>query len=70
MTYIKVKDAEELVRDSSSSAILNTDNDALNQYKMRKQREAKIDKILQEHEEMKNNLNDIKNLLKELVGQK
>lgn len=70
MNYLKVKDSEELVRDTSSSAILNTDNDALQAYKAKKSRDARIEKLLVEHEEFKNDLQEIKSLLKNLVGQR
>lgn len=70
MNYLKVKDSEELVRDTGSSAILNTDNDALQAYKAKKSRDARIEKLLVEHEEFKNDLQEIKSLLKNLVGQR
>lgn len=70
MTYLKVKDSEELVRDTGSSAILNTDNDALRAYKAKKNRDARIEKLLIEHEEFKNDLQEIKDLLRSLVGHK
>jgi hypothetical protein len=68
--YVKVKDEEGLVRDPSSSAILNTDSLALQSYKTRKAKEAAVDRVLREHGELKNELNEIKSLLKELVGQR
>lgn len=66
--YIKVKDEENLVRDSSSHAILNTDLSTLNAYRQRKQKDATLDKIIQEHESMKSEMREIKNLLIQLVG--
>ena len=68
--YLKVKDEEGLVRDTSSSAILNTDSLALQSYKTRKAKEAAIDRVLKEHDELKNELREIKGLLKDLVGQR
>jgi len=69
MNHVKVKDAEELVRDINSSAILNTDNNSLKSYKMKRKRETQIDTMLIEHEELKKDINEIKNLLRSLVGQ-
>lgn len=69
MKYLKVKDAEELIRDTNSSAILNTDNSGLAQYKARKQKEAMIDRVIQEQVELKKEIGEIKNLLKQLIGQ-
>jgi hypothetical protein len=68
--YLKVKGNEELVRDTSSSAILNTDNEALNAYKARRAKEAAIEQVVREHTEMKSDIEEIKNLLKELLRQK
>lgn len=68
MGYVKVKDAEELVRDTSSSAILNTDNSGLASYKARKQKEAMVDQMIQEHAELKRDIGEIKAILKQLIG--
>jgi hypothetical protein len=68
--YLKVKGSKELVRDTSSSAILNTDNEALNAYKARRAKEAAIDQVVREHADMKSDIEEIKNLLKELLRQK
>ena len=70
MRYLKVKGSKELVRDTSSSAILNTDNEALNAYKARRAKEAAIDQVVREHADMKSDIEEIKNLLKELLRQK
>lgn len=70
MRYLKVKGNEELVRDTSSSAILNTDNEALKAYKARKAKEAALDNMVKEHAELKSDVEEIKNLLKELLRQK
>lgn len=68
MGYLKVKDNEELVRDISSSAILNTDTTGLAQYKARKQKEQMLDKLVQEHIELKNEISEIKDILIQLMG--
>jgi hypothetical protein len=68
MNYLKVKEAEELVRDTSSSAILNTDMDALKAYKLKKSKDNRLEQIAREHEEIKRDMNEIKDLLKELLG--
>jgi predicted transcriptional regulator len=68
MQYLKVKEAEELVRDTSSSAILNTDMDALKAYKLKKSKDNRLEQIAREHEEIKRDMNEIKDLLKELLG--
>lgn len=67
--YLKVKDGEGLVRDADSMAILNTDNMALMAYKARKQKEAMINRIIEENSELKKEVSEIKALLEKLVGQ-
>lgn len=69
MQYLKVKDHEDLVRDPNTSAILNTDNAALRAYKEKKARDAKMNLVLDEYESMKRDVEEIKSLLKQLVGQ-
>lgn len=69
--YLKVKDAEELVRDVSSSAILNTDIAGLKAYKARKAKEALIEQLSNENAEIKAEMAEIKNLLRQMIaGQK
>lgn len=67
--YLKVKDSEGLVRDADSKAILNTDNMALMAYKAKKQKEAMINRIIEENSELKKEVSEIKALLEKLVGQ-
>ena len=66
--YIKVKDNQDLVRDTKSSALLNTDTLALKAYKHKKNKELQLENVFKEHEELKKDMNDIKDLLKELLG--
>jgi transposase len=70
--YAKVRDHDNLVRDMSSKAVLNTDKEGLQEY-LRKRDLAK--KQQEEQFETKNRLekieqdmSDIKTLLKELVN--
>lgn len=70
MAYLKVKDSEDLVRDTGSSAILNTDNKALMAYKAKKQKEEMINRIIQDNHELRQEVSEIKALLVKLVGQR
>ena len=70
--FAKVKDHENLVRDMNSKAILNTDKLALQEY-YQKREQAK--KELSEKTESKqrldkieNEMSEIKDLLRELIG--
>ena len=68
--YIKVKDHPNLVRDTISNAILNVDNDALNKYKQERDRLLKLNRVVEEHEQIKNDISDIKNMLIKLMEKK
>ena len=68
--YIKVKDHPNLVRDTISNAILNVDNDALNKYKQERDRLLKLNRVVEEHEQIKNDISDIKSMLIKLMENK
>ena len=70
--YIKVKDKDHLVRDSYSHGIVNTDIDSYNayiqNYKKSYIESQKIKNLESEVNEIKNDLCEIKNLLRSLVN--
>lgn len=68
MEYVRVKNEQSLVRDAKSTAILNTDNETLHAYKMRKQRESLIETVMQEQTEIRKEMSEIKQLLVQLIG--
>lgn len=68
MMYVKVKDDQSLVRDASNKAILNIDNSGLQAYKEKKRKEASLSRVIEEHEQIKSDLAEIKDLLKQLMG--
>lgn len=68
--YLRVKDHPELIRDTKSNAVLNTDVQALNKYKEERDFKLKLAKIVQEHDEVKQDLSDIKSMLSELLKQR
>jgi hypothetical protein len=70
MDYMKVRDKPELIRDVKSKAILNTDTQALNKYKEERDFKLKLQKIVQENDQMKNDINEIKNLLLKVLEQR
>lgn len=67
---IKVKDNKDLVRHKQSSAILNTNTRELNKYKEEREQKLKLKKLADESEQMKADIEEIKSLLKQLLGQK
>ena len=64
---LKVKEHENLVRDTKSNAILNTDNRGLNAYKNRKMQFSKIDNMENKIKHLDDRLINIENLLSSLA---
>jgi len=67
MSHIKVKDHVDLVRDTQSNAILNTNSTLYHAAKARKTR-AKIQR--EEMNRMKRDIDEIKSLLHQLINTK
>lgn len=70
MRYAKVKDNKNLVRDLSTSAIINTNNLEYMQYiqesERKKNESNKISNLENELHQLKNDINEIKNLLRQI----
>ena len=64
MNHLKVKDNDHLYRDVNSGAIINTDNSAFEKYKRSK---LKFQNMEHELNYLKDEISEIKNLLKQLV---
>ena len=71
MTEImKVVDNKDLVRLKDSKAVLNTNVNELNKYKVEREEKMKLKRLVEESEKMKDDIQEIKSLLKQLIGQK
>jgi len=74
MNLQKVKDQISLSRNIDSNSIVNTDTKEFNKYMMRKQARDrsndKLDVMENDLSRLKGEINEIKNLLKELVNGK
>ena len=72
MSYLKVEGQGELYRDSTTNSIVNRNTSDYNRYmsqKKTKNEEAeKVDTMEQDLAYLKNEINEIKSLLKELVN--
>lgn len=68
--FLKVKDNKDLVRQTKSNAILNTNLKELNKYREEREEKMKLKRLADESEQMKNDIQEIKSLLKQLLGQK
>lgn len=63
--YVKVEGHPDLVKDTRSGALLNTDGNALQAYKKRKQTLQQTENRL---DKLESDVGEIKDLLKELIG--
>ena len=72
MTYLKVEGHGELYRDSTTNSIVNRNTSDYNTYmsqkKMRDNENQKADSMEQNLADLKNEINEIKSLLKDLVN--
>lgn len=68
--YLKVTDEPNLVRDTNSNAILNVNKEALNKYKQERDKQLQIQRVISEHEDIKKDISEIKQLLLQLMDRK
>lgn len=60
-------DATKIFRDSKSSAVISTDNAGLDAYKAKREQQQKIKKLETDINTVKEELSEIKNLLKQII---
>jgi len=70
MSVIKVKDHKNLVRDSRTKAVLNTDLVKMMQSKKRKQQSVTLETLTQEVNVIKDEFKEIKTLLRQIVAKR
>jgi uncharacterized HAD superfamily protein len=68
--FLKVKDNKDLIRHKHSSAVLNINQNELNKYREEREHKIKLNKLLDENENIKTDIDEIKSLLRQLIGQK
>ena len=72
MSYLKVEGHGELYRDSTTNSIVNRNTSDYNRYmsqkKIKNEETEKVDTMEQDLTNLKNEINEIKSLLKELVN--
>jgi hypothetical protein len=68
--HVKVQDRNDLVRDTSSSALLNIDNNGLAAYKARRDRERVLNDMISEFGNLRNDINEIKILISRVLESK
>jgi len=73
MEFLKVQGHDDLVRDPQTNAIINTNKNEYEEYKVRKEsrlkEKQKIKDIESEVSSMKNDLDEIKSLLRSLINE-
>ena len=72
MSYLKVEGHGELYRDSATNSIVNRNTSDYNRYmsqkKTKNEETEKVDTMEQDLAHLKNEINEIKSLLKDLVN--
>jgi|TARA_R100001443_G_scaffold453_10_gene1754 hypothetical protein len=72
MSFIKVKDNEHLVRDTNSNCIINTNKSEYEEYlsrrKLKQSEKNKIENLEKDVSTLKNDIGEIKDLLRSLVN--
>ncbi len=72
MSYLKVEGHGELYRDSTTNSIVNRNTSDYNRYmsqkKTKNEETEKVDTMEQDLAHLKNEINEIKSLLKDLVN--
>lgn len=63
--FAKIEDNEHLIRDMSNSAVLNRDMTALEKYRLKREKDRQM---VQDIDNLKSDMSEIKQLLKQLVN--
>jgi hypothetical protein len=73
MAYIKVKEHDHLIRDPKTNSIINTNMSEYNEYISRRdlkmEENQKVQNLESDVANMKDDLNEIKNLLRSLINE-
>lgn len=62
-TFAKVKEHRDIIRDMNSKALLNIDREAYEAHKSRRIQQQKTQKVIQDVEELKKDVSEMKDLL-------
>ena len=68
MTLLQVEDRPELVKDTTTKAVLNTDTTALDAYRRRREAQREVRNMSDEIDDIKNDIAVIKSLLTEIIN--
>jgi hypothetical protein len=68
--YFKIEDAPDLVKDTRSGAILNTNVRALEAYRKKREKLDKVDRLEIEVNSIKQNIDELKSLIIAVLAEK
>ena len=61
--YLKIEDAPDLVKDTNSGAVLNTNVQALEAYRKRREKFSKVDELENKVVSLEQYINELKSLI-------
>jgi uncharacterized protein with von Willebrand factor type A (vWA) domain len=67
MLVAKVKDAPGMVRDMGTQALLNTDINALEAYRRKRNKQQELDEVISDINNMKSDIDQIKSLMQRIL---
>lgn len=68
--YLKIEDAPDLVKDTSSGAVLNTNVQALEAYRKRREKLNKVDTLENKVASLEDTINELKSLVIAVLAEK
>jgi hypothetical protein len=68
--YLKIEDAPDLVKDTRSGAILNTNVRALEAYRKKREKSDKVDKLETKIVSLEQTINELKSLVIAVLAEK
>ena len=68
--YLKIEDAPDLVKDTSSGAVLNTNVQALEAYRRRREKLNKVDTLENRVASLEDTINELKSLIIAVLAEK
>ena len=67
MKYARVEESPDLIRDMDSKAVLNTNSTALQAYKKKREKQQEIQSAVEDINNMKQDINDLKTLMQRIL---
>lgn len=68
--YLKIEDAPDLVKDTKSGAILNTNVRALEAYRKQREKSSKVETLETRVQSLENTLQELKSLLTAVLAER